>query len=170
MVFNYACDSGLTETPIRFGKALKTPHARIFRRLANERGERMFTREEVLALVQGAGLQLKAMIYLGTAIQPCGYGGAAFGATLAGRLAANSSSASAETRYRTRLPLPTLTAPKSPDAIQPRTVSGETPYRRATWGGVSISASGSASGVLCSCRAKALVLMAVILLLLRRAW
>jgi len=71
MVFNYAYESGLTETPIRYGKALKTPHARIFRRLANERGERMFTREEVLALVEEAGVQLKAMIYLGV---NCGFG------------------------------------------------------------------------------------------------
>jgi integrase len=70
MVFNYAYDSGLTETPIRFGKALKTPHARIFRRMANQRGERMFTREQVLALVEKAGGQLRAMIYLGV---NCGF-------------------------------------------------------------------------------------------------
>jgi integrase len=71
MVFSYAYESGLTETPIRHGRALKTPHVRIFRRLANERGERMFTREEVLALVGAAGVQLKAMIYLGV---NCGFG------------------------------------------------------------------------------------------------
>jgi integrase len=71
MVFNYAFDSSLTETPVRYGKALKTPNARIFRRLANERGERMFSREEVLALVGKAGIQLKAMIYLGV---NCGFG------------------------------------------------------------------------------------------------
>ena len=71
MVLNYAYDSDLINAPIRYGKALKTPHARIFRRLANERGERMFSREEVLALVKNAGLQLKAMIYLGV---NCGFG------------------------------------------------------------------------------------------------
>ncbi|MGO9115585.1 MAG: tyrosine-type recombinase/integrase [Thermoguttaceae bacterium] len=71
MVFNYAYESGLTETPIRYGKTLKTPHARVFRRLANARGERMFTREEVLALVKKAGVQLKAMIYMGV---NCGFG------------------------------------------------------------------------------------------------
>jgi integrase len=71
MVFSYAYESGLTETPIRHGKALKTPHVRIFRRLANQRGERMFAREEILALVGTAGVQLKAMIYLGV---NCGFG------------------------------------------------------------------------------------------------
>jgi integrase len=71
MVFNYAYDSGLAQTPVRYGKALKTPHARVFRRLANQRGERLFTREEVLALVKNAGIQLKAMIYLGV---NCGFG------------------------------------------------------------------------------------------------
>jgi integrase len=73
MVFNYAYESGLTETPIRYGKALKTPPARVFRRLANERGERMFNREEVLALVGGAGVQMRSMIYLGV---NCGFGNA----------------------------------------------------------------------------------------------
>lgn len=71
MVLNYAFEGGLTDMPIRYGKALKTPHARIFRRLVNERGERMFTREEILALAEKAGVQLKAMIYLGI---NCGFG------------------------------------------------------------------------------------------------
>ena len=65
MVFNYAYESGLTEAAIRYTTALKPPHARAFPRMANERGERTFAREEVLALVKNAGVQLKAMIYLG---------------------------------------------------------------------------------------------------------
>jgi integrase len=65
MVFNYAYDSGLTEIPIRYGKTLKTPPARIFRKLANERGARMFSREEILKMVMEAGVQMRAMIYLG---------------------------------------------------------------------------------------------------------
>jgi integrase len=65
MVFNYAYESGLVEVPIRYGKSLRTPHARVFRRLANERGERMFTREEIVVMTLAAGVQLRAMIYLG---------------------------------------------------------------------------------------------------------
>ncbi len=52
--------------------------------------------------------------------------GGAFGANLPGRLASKSFSASRGTRYRGRLPLPTLMACNAPAAIQLRTVSGET--------------------------------------------
>ena len=55
MVFNYAYESALIETPIRYGNTLKTPYARVFRKLANERGERMFSREEILEMVMAAG-------------------------------------------------------------------------------------------------------------------
>ena len=65
MVFNYAYESGLTEIPIRYGKTLKTPSARVFRKLASERGERMFSRDEILEMVRAAGVQMRAMIYLG---------------------------------------------------------------------------------------------------------
>jgi len=71
MVFLYLNESGLAEKPIQYRKALKSPPARAFRKLANERGPRMFSREEIKAMMNAAHPQVAAMIYLGI---NCGFG------------------------------------------------------------------------------------------------
>ncbi|MGD9722907.1 MAG: tyrosine-type recombinase/integrase [Pirellulales bacterium] len=71
MIFNYANESGLAEKPILYRKALKAPNAKIFRQLNNERGERMFSAEEIRRMIDKAEQPLKAMIYLGI---NCGFG------------------------------------------------------------------------------------------------
>ncbi len=73
MVFLYLNESGLAEKPIQYRKALKSPPARAFRKLANERGPRMFSREEIRMMIGAAHPQVAAMIYLGI---NCGFGNA----------------------------------------------------------------------------------------------
>jgi len=71
MVFFYANETGLVDKPLRYRKPLKTPDAKTFRKLAAGRGPRMFEAEDIRTLIDGAPVQLKAMIYL--AIN-CGFG------------------------------------------------------------------------------------------------
>ena len=73
MFFLYVNESGLTDRTIRYRKTLKSPSARAFRMVANERGPRMFTREEIKCIIGAASPQLAAMIYLGI---NCGFGNA----------------------------------------------------------------------------------------------
>jgi integrase len=71
MVFNYANESGLSEKPLLYRKAMRTPSNRLLRKIENERGPRMFERDEIRALIKAASPQLRAMIYLGI---NCGFG------------------------------------------------------------------------------------------------
>jgi integrase len=71
MIFLYINENRLCEPAILYRKSLKSPPAREFRRLANERGPRMFKREEIKAMLGAAHPQLAAMIYLGI---NCGFG------------------------------------------------------------------------------------------------
>lgn len=71
MVFLHANEELELDKPIRYRKALKSPSRKEFRKLANERGERMFTPEEIRAMLARAKPQLRAMIYLGI---NCGFG------------------------------------------------------------------------------------------------
>lgn len=71
MVFLFINEEIELDKPIRYRKALKSPSRREFRKLANERGERMFAAEEIRAMLALAKPQMKAMIYLGI---NCGFG------------------------------------------------------------------------------------------------
>ena len=71
MLFLYINEAGLSEKTIQYRKVLKSPSARAFRKLANERGPRMFSREEIRAMIKAAHPQVAAMIYLGI---NCGFG------------------------------------------------------------------------------------------------
>jgi integrase len=66
-------ESGLAEKPIQYRKALKFPPARAFRKLANERGPRMLSREEIRMMIRAAHPRVAAMVYLGI---DCGFGNA----------------------------------------------------------------------------------------------
>jgi len=73
MVFNFANEEmePPLPKPIRYRKALKLPAAKVIRQSRNETGERLFSAEEIRALLAIARPQMKAMIYLGI---NCGFG------------------------------------------------------------------------------------------------
>ncbi len=64
-VFKYAYDSGLIDKPPRFGADFKKPSAKVLRQARAARGLRMFEREELLAVLDAATVNAKAMILLG---------------------------------------------------------------------------------------------------------
>ncbi|WP_425616803.1 tyrosine-type recombinase/integrase [Anatilimnocola sp. NA78] len=64
-------NENLAEKPIVYRKALRSPSRRSMRQVANERGDRSFSREEIKTLLADASPQLTAMIYLGI---NCGFG------------------------------------------------------------------------------------------------
>jgi integrase len=63
-VFKYAFDAGLLDRPIRFGPDFRKPIAKVLRLNRAKAGSRMFEREELLALLDKAGPNMKAMILL----------------------------------------------------------------------------------------------------------
>jgi integrase len=70
-VFKYAFDAGLIERPVRFGPGFKRPSKKTLRIHRAKQGAKLFTREEILRLIDAAGQPLKAMILLGI---NCGLG------------------------------------------------------------------------------------------------
>jgi integrase len=70
-VFRFAWESGLVESPVRYGPAFKGPSQKTMRLERARRGPRLFTAEEVRYLIDKAGPQLRAMILLGI---NCGFG------------------------------------------------------------------------------------------------
>lgn len=63
VVLNYAFQSGLVDHPVRFGN-FKRPAKRVMRRIRAVRGERMFEPAELRAVIDKAGVQMRAMIHL----------------------------------------------------------------------------------------------------------
>jgi integrase len=61
----------LSEMPINYRKPLRSPSRRQLRQVVNERGPRDFSRDDLVAMIDAAPPQLKAMIYLGI---NCGFG------------------------------------------------------------------------------------------------
>lgn len=64
-VFRYGYDAGLIDNPVRFGPGFKKPSAKVLRQAREKRGLCMFERTELLAVLEHAGINLKAMILLG---------------------------------------------------------------------------------------------------------
>jgi integrase len=86
VVFKYAWDNGIIDRPMRYGQAFKRPSRKVVRIDRARKGPKLFTADEIRAMVQGAlvigeggpelvqaGAQLKAMILLGI---NCGFGNA----------------------------------------------------------------------------------------------
>ncbi len=71
VLFKYAYDAGLIEHPLRYGQSFKRPSRKALRKARQERGPRMFQADEIQALLDKAGVHLKAMILLGI---NCGFG------------------------------------------------------------------------------------------------
>ena len=64
-VFKFGSDNGLITKTIRFGSQFKKPGKRVLRRHRAENGKRTFEVSELRALIDVAGMPLKAMILLG---------------------------------------------------------------------------------------------------------
>ena len=64
-LFKYAYEAGLIEKPLRLGPTFKRPSAAVFRRLRAERGPRLFTPDEIHALLKASGPHMRAFILLG---------------------------------------------------------------------------------------------------------
>ena len=63
-LFKFGYDSGLIDRPIRFGPMFKKPSAKTLR-LNRANGERAFTAEQLRAIIDAAGVQMKAMMLAG---------------------------------------------------------------------------------------------------------
>jgi integrase len=72
-LFKHAFDAGLIPVPVRFGPGFKRPSKKTLRLTRAEQGPKLFTPDEILRLLDAAGVQLKAMILLGV---NCGFGNA----------------------------------------------------------------------------------------------
>jgi integrase len=72
-VFKFGFDDGMLDRPMRFGPGFKRPSKKTLRLERARRGAKLFTPEEVRALLDLAGVQLKAMVLLGI---NAGYGNA----------------------------------------------------------------------------------------------
>jgi hypothetical protein len=69
-LFKYGADSDLI-APVKFGPGFKRPSRLVLRKLRQSRGPRMFSADEIRAMLKAAGPQLHAMILLGI---NCGLG------------------------------------------------------------------------------------------------
>ena len=72
-IFKHAYDSGLIDRPMRFGPTFKRPTMKTMRLHRAKQGAKLFTREEIVAMLGEAKGQLRAMILLGI---NCGFGNA----------------------------------------------------------------------------------------------
>ncbi len=64
-VFKYGYDAALIDRPVRFGPGFKKPSAKVLRQNRAKAGLRMFEREELLAALEHATINAKAMMLLG---------------------------------------------------------------------------------------------------------
>jgi integrase len=70
-IFKYGYEAGLIENPVRYGPQFKKPAKAILRKHRAANGSRMFKAEEIRAILDKAGVQMRAMILLGI---NCGFG------------------------------------------------------------------------------------------------
>jgi integrase len=70
-VFKHAFEAALVTTPLRFGPGFKRPSKKVLRLHRAKQGAKLFTGEEIRKLLDGATVQLRAMILLGI---NCGFG------------------------------------------------------------------------------------------------
>lgn len=71
ILFKYAYDASLIEHPLRYGQSFKRPSRKALRKARQVKGPRLFQADEIRALLDKAGVHLRAMILLGI---NCGFG------------------------------------------------------------------------------------------------
>jgi integrase len=71
VVFKYAFDEALIDRPVQYGQSFRKPSQSVMRKHRVERGAKMFPPNELRRIIEAAGVQLRAMIYLGV---NCGFG------------------------------------------------------------------------------------------------
>lgn len=64
-IFKYGFDAGHMERPVRFGPSFKKPTKKVMRLARAQKGVRLFTPAEIVAMLDKASPQLRAMILLG---------------------------------------------------------------------------------------------------------
>lgn len=69
-IFKFGVDSGLI-TPVSFGPGFNRPTAKTMRLHRAAQGEKLFTADDLISLIDAASVQMKAMILLGI---NCGFG------------------------------------------------------------------------------------------------
>jgi integrase len=70
-VFKYGLDNGLIDKAVRYGSEFRKPDKAVLRRHRAKNGEKMLEAEQLRALIEAAGVPLRAMILLGL---NCGFG------------------------------------------------------------------------------------------------
>jgi len=63
-IFKFSYEAGLLDRPLRFGPQFKRPQAKVIRAHRHAGGLRMFEADEIHALLNAAGVQMRAMILL----------------------------------------------------------------------------------------------------------
>jgi integrase len=71
VLFNWAYRQDLIDRPVKYGDGFKKPSQKVLRVERVKNGQRMFTDTQIRNMIDGAGVQLRAMIYLGI---NCGFG------------------------------------------------------------------------------------------------
>ena len=64
-IFNFAYAMDLIDRPVRFGPDFRAPSARVLKKARRQNGAKMFSAEEIRAMLDAASTQMKAMIVLG---------------------------------------------------------------------------------------------------------
>jgi integrase len=70
-VFKFAFDQELIDKPIRYGQGFRRPSKKTIRLHKAKQGKKLFTRDEVRAIIDAAGIPMRATILLGI---NCGFG------------------------------------------------------------------------------------------------
>jgi integrase len=76
IAFRYAYEAQLIDRPVRYGPTFKRPSKKVLRVARAAKGLMMFERAELVKLLAGADVQMRAMILLGV---NCGFGNADIG-------------------------------------------------------------------------------------------
>jgi integrase len=71
VMFKYGFDADLIDQPVKYGPGFKGPSRTTLRKHRQKKGPRMFQADEIRKMIDAAGVQLKAMIFLGI---NCGLG------------------------------------------------------------------------------------------------
>jgi integrase len=71
ILFKHAYDASLIDKPIRYGHSFKRPGRKALRKARQEKGPRLLQADEIRAVMDKAGVHLRAMILLGI---NCGFG------------------------------------------------------------------------------------------------